>query len=250
MPLHHKIYCALRSRIDSGQLRTGHLVPSEPELEQMFGSSRTPVRQALAQLENERLIVRRPGKGTFVTSPHDRKRWWLGFSPFRKHFQEDCDKTTGQVLQVEQRVPPDFVRDFFVLGNGRRVTYIVRRRSVRERPVIVNRLYAHPQYAIREFIEVEKFFSLRVLLMEKFSVEITRIDDVLAATLPPDEEIANLLEVSSAQPLLEVRRYMYAEDMPVLVDMAYAVTDIWNYRVTFRKGSGGDILEEEEGGGD
>jgi GntR family transcriptional regulator len=211
----------------------------------MFNSSRTPVRQALSRLENERLIVRRPGKGTFVTSLHDRKQWWLSFSPFRKHFQEDWDKTKGQVLQVEERIPPDFVRDFFVLGGDRRVTYIVRRRSVCEKPVIVNRLYVHPRYSIREFIEAEKFFSLRVLLMEKFSAEITRIDDVLTATPPPDEEIANLLNVSPVQSLLGVRRYMYAEDMPVLIDMAYAMTDIWDYRVTFRKSGEGGILTEE-----
>jgi GntR family transcriptional regulator len=244
MPLHHKIYCALRSQIESGQLERGHLVPSEPELEQIFCSSRTPIRQALAQLENEQLIVRRPGKGTFVTSRDDQKPWWLSLSPFRKHSQENWDKARGQFLQVEQRVPPDFVRDFFVLGNDCRVTYIVRRRSVNEKPVIANRFYVHPQYAFREFIEVGKFFSLRLLLMEKFFVEITRIDDELTAILPPDEEIANLLDVPPAQPLLCIRRYMYAEDMPVLVDMTYAVTDIWNYRVTFRKG-GGDILEDD-----
>jgi GntR family transcriptional regulator len=210
----------------------------------MFGSSRTPVRQALAQLENEQLIVRRPGKGTFVTSFNDRKQWWLSFSPFRKHFQEDWDKTKGQVLQVEKRIPPDFVRDFFALGSECQVTCIVRRRSVREKPVIANRLYVHPQYAIREFVEVEKFFSLRVLLMEKFSVEITRIDDVLTAVSSPDEEIANLLEVPPAQPLLSVKRYMYAENRPVLIDMAYAVTNIWNYRVTFRKESEGSRDED------
>ncbi len=241
MPLYHKIYCALRSRIESGQLRSGDLVPPEPELEKLFASSRSPVRQALAQLENEQLIVRRPGRGTFVTSFNERKQWWLSFSPFRKHFQEDWDKTRGRVVRVEELVPPEFVRDFFVLAKYRPVTHIVRRRSVHDHPVIVNSLYVHPQYAIREFIEVEKFFSLRVLLMEKFSVEITRIDDVLTAILPPDLETAELLEIPATQPLLGVKRYMYAGDMPVLIDMAYAVTGIWDYRVTFRKGSEGGI---------
>ena len=206
----------------------------------MFGSSRTPVRQALTQLENEQLIIRRPGKGTFVASSDGQRRWWLGFSPFRKHFQEEWDNIQAEVLQIEERVPPEFARDFFVLQKDRRVPYIERRRSVRGRPVIVNRLYVHPRYAIRDFIGDEKFFSLRVLLMEKFFVEITRIDDVLTAVPPPDEEVADLLEVSPAHPLLSVRRYMYAEDMPVLIDAAYAVTDIWDYRATFRKdGEGG-----------
>ena len=246
MPLYHKIYCSLRSQIESRQLRAGDLLPAEPELEKLFGASRSPVRQALALLENEQLIVRRPGKGTFVTSPNDHKEWWLNFSPFRKHFQEEWKDTRAKVLSVRELAAPGFVCDFFALREGQAVTHIERLRSVKEKPVIVNRLYVHPRYAFREFVEVEKFFSLRVLLMERFSVEITRIDDVLTAASAPDEEIRELLNVSAGHPLLAVKRYMFVDDLPVLIDMSYAVTDIWDYRVTFRKGNDGGVFAGTE----
>lgn len=242
MPLYHKIYCFLRSQIESGQLKEGDLLPTEPELEKLFKASRSPVRQALALLENEQLIVRRPGKGTFVTSPNAHKEWWLNFSPFRKHFQEEWHDTCAKILSVQEQAAPDFVCDFFASHAGQAVTYIERLRSVKEKPVIVNRLYVHPRYVFREFIGVEKFFSLRVLLMERFSVEITRIDDVLTATSAPDEEIRELLNISKNHPLLAVKRYMFAEDLPVLIDMSYAITEIWDYRVTFRKGNDGGVF--------
>lgn len=247
MPLYHKIYCSLRSQIESRQLKAGDLLPTEPELEKLFGASRSPVRQALSLLENEQLIVRRPGKGTFVASPDAHKDWWLNFSPFRKHFQEEWKDTCAKVISVQEQIAPDFVCDFFSLNVQQEVTYIERLRSVKEKPVIVNRLYVHPRYVLREFMGVENFFSLRVLLMERFSVEITRIDDVLMAKLAPDEEIRELLNVSSVHPLLAVRRYMFAEDLPVLIDMSYAVTDIWDYRVTFRKGNDGGVFAGTEG---
>jgi GntR family transcriptional regulator len=45
----------------------GDLLPSEAQLCQRYGVSRTVVRQALAELENERLVLKVKGNGTFVT---------------------------------------------------------------------------------------------------------------------------------------------------------------------------------------
>lgn len=241
MPLYHKIYCSLKCQIESGQLNEGDLVPAEPELQRLFSASRSPVRQALSMLENERLVVRLPGKGTFVAAAGQGRQWWLDFSPFRKHFQEGQGSNRSRMLTYGKEVPPDFVSAFFGLQRSVPIPHVERLRFAGNRPVIVNQVYVHPQYDLGEPSEVEKFFSLRILLMEKFSVEITRIDDVLAAVLVPDGRIRELLAVSGGHPLLSVTRYMYSEDLPVLIDRAYAVTDIWDYRVTFRKGSDGSV---------
>lgn len=71
--------------------------------------------------------------------------------------------------------------------------------------------------------------------MEKFSVEITRVDDILTADAVADEKIKSLLKISDGYPLLTIKRHMRSEELPVLVDLAYAKTAIWDYRVTFRK---------------
>ena len=45
------------------------LLPSEPELVKKYGVSRGTIKQALGQLENQGLVYRRQGKGTFVAEP-------------------------------------------------------------------------------------------------------------------------------------------------------------------------------------
>jgi DNA-binding GntR family transcriptional regulator len=61
-----QVYAALREAIVSTELEPGRQL-SENELAERLGVSRTPVREALAQLRDERLIAIVPQLGTFVT---------------------------------------------------------------------------------------------------------------------------------------------------------------------------------------
>lgn len=53
-------------RISSGQLLPGDKLPTERELVEMFGGGRSTVRKALQDLEQEGLLAREVGRGTFV----------------------------------------------------------------------------------------------------------------------------------------------------------------------------------------
>lgn len=56
----------LRQAITNGTYRLGSQLPTEAELCEMLGVSRTVVREALRVLEDDGLVVRRHGVGTFV----------------------------------------------------------------------------------------------------------------------------------------------------------------------------------------
>lgn len=68
IPAYQRIRNALRARIESGEYREGDRLPPESELVEEFGVARMTVRQALAQLVFENLIVRQAGLGTFVAA--------------------------------------------------------------------------------------------------------------------------------------------------------------------------------------
>ena len=66
---YQEIADTLRDQIDSGALRPGEQLPSEPDLVKTFDASRNTVRLAIALLTNQGLVVTRQGLGTFVNEP-------------------------------------------------------------------------------------------------------------------------------------------------------------------------------------
>ena len=66
--LHEQIADQVRSQLNS-HLRSGDQIPTEVELSKTYGVGRSTIRKAMDALIEERLLVRRQGKGTFVVRP-------------------------------------------------------------------------------------------------------------------------------------------------------------------------------------
>ena len=58
----------IENKINSGLWKPGSRVPSEAELTLEFAVSRMTARRALSELDNDGLISRSAGKGSFVSS--------------------------------------------------------------------------------------------------------------------------------------------------------------------------------------
>ncbi len=74
IPIHSQIKDRIKNMIDTGKLKPGDKVPPELELSHEFNVSRTTIRKAMESLVKEELIIRQPGKGSFVrnsTKEHD-----------------------------------------------------------------------------------------------------------------------------------------------------------------------------------
>lgn len=80
IPMYYQIEQVIRRRIESGELRPGDRVESERELAQKFGVSLMTARQAVKGLEQQGLIYRERGKGSFVAASKIEMNQLLGFS--------------------------------------------------------------------------------------------------------------------------------------------------------------------------
>lgn len=68
-PLYERIFQDLLRQIRQGRFAVGEKIPTEAELVRHYGVSRITIRRALSQLENEGLLRRIAGRGSFVTRP-------------------------------------------------------------------------------------------------------------------------------------------------------------------------------------
>jgi DNA-binding LacI/PurR family transcriptional regulator/DNA-binding transcriptional regulator YhcF (GntR family) len=68
-PMYEKIFEEVKRRIATKQYEAGERIPSEKELADEYGVSRITSKKALEMLAAERLIVRKPGRGSFVADP-------------------------------------------------------------------------------------------------------------------------------------------------------------------------------------
>lgn len=64
---YEQLAAILRSRITDGTYRAGRKIPPLIALQEEFGLSSMTVRRAVAVLAAEGLLLRVPGRGTFVT---------------------------------------------------------------------------------------------------------------------------------------------------------------------------------------
>jgi ABC-type glycerol-3-phosphate transport system substrate-binding protein len=66
IPIYYQLKNIIRIQIEQSLLKPGDQLPTEHELCQRYGISRSPVRQALNELAYEGIVTRRPAIGTFV----------------------------------------------------------------------------------------------------------------------------------------------------------------------------------------
>src|SRR5204862_1354430 len=103
--------------IRRGQFKPGDKLDSESVLTARFGVSRITLRQAVASLVNAQLLVRKQGKGTFVTAPpvrHDLRR----LHGLLGSLFSQAEGASARLLHFEMRVPPDDVATAFGLKAG------------------------------------------------------------------------------------------------------------------------------------
>jgi GntR family transcriptional regulator of arabinose operon len=70
--LHRSIYLELLGEIQSGVYRPGERLPSEAALCERFQASRITVAKAFQSLQQDNLVTRRPGSGTYVKNPEEK----------------------------------------------------------------------------------------------------------------------------------------------------------------------------------
>lgn len=101
--LHVQLHNLLRHLIVSGKWKDGDRLPSEPQLAEHLGISRTTVRIALQSAEVEGLIKRAAGRGTFVSYDPDSRASTRLIGYVTRNFHNDIHRVLLSSAETELR---------------------------------------------------------------------------------------------------------------------------------------------------
>jgi len=211
IPYYFQLEEILRGEIESGRWVPGQQIPSESELCENLGVSRTVVRQALNELVNEGLLHRRKGKGTFVAGPKVAESLVQSLTGF---YEDMIARGLTPVTQVlEQRLIPvsKKVAAMLNLEEGDQVIKIDRLRSVGNEPILIVTTFIPHQICPALLEEDFSNQSLYAVLEDKYKIEIARGRRTLEA-ISASEEDARLLGIEEGDPLVLLKSVSYLED--------------------------------------
>lgn len=161
IPLYTQLVGIIKQNISSGELNVGDLLPSEAELCRTMGISRNTVRQAIGELEEEGLVVRKRGKGTFVADPNARGKC-VRYS-FTTEISSMGKVPSSTMVDFGIIVPPPEISRKMQLQEGVTVYCFTRVRNVDGEPLILETSY-YPQYIYphltRDMLQTHSFYSL------------------------------------------------------------------------------------------
>lgn len=232
VPYHRQLKSILLQWITREGLVAGDRLWSEPQVSSTFGVSRSVVRQALAELENEGVVERIKGKGTFVASPKVDHGLTLSVEGLHAQARRLGLELTSTVLQqaLEPALEPVSVE--LEVPRGSEVFILERVRGVAENP------WSHTTSwlpaALLPGIEHHDFRtgSLYELLRGRYGIVFGRARrsiEAIAAT----GDLARHLAVDSGMPLLRITSLLYdSHGIPVERFIAHHRGDISRFEVS------------------
>lgn len=219
VPLYVQIVEILREKIRTKELTPGAKLPSERELCAMYNISRITVRNAISQAQNEGLVERIQGIGTFVAIPKY-KQSLSEVKSFAATMVESGLVATTEVLRAESIFPDFGLARVLNLAVGSPVRHLRLRGMGNDTPRVVYDSYFPEELGLVITEEAQKLASSgkafstldTYYASDKFTV--TRMEQTFEATTA-DAESADLLQVAEGWPIFHVESVIYEGQEPL-----------------------------------
>lgn len=227
----------LRHAITEGTFRPGSQLPTEAELCEMLGVSRTVVREALRVLEDDGLVTRRHGVGTFVRNHQILKNLNFNFG-ITEMIESAGLKPGTSHLAIQKEIADEEKSAQLRVPLGTPLTTVERVRTADGRPVVysldtltdalLERAHFDPELLRNESI----YHILQTSLGKAVEYGIARLVPVVA----PDHVAEKLNLPPNALTLYIVQTDYSSGDEPLVYSCEYHLPDAFDFLV-WRRGS-------------
>lgn len=213
-PMYQQLCDQLVEEIGVRKLAPGHRLPGEHGMCELFGVSRTVVRQALGQLEHDGVIERVKGKGTFV-APHKVSE---SLVHTLRGLYADVEARGGKVhsdVRRQEVIPADDpVAEALRVTPGSSVVAIERLRYVADSPWSLTTTYLPARFAPL-VLEADLRNQSLYALLARHGIRAHHGIRSVEATVATKVQ-AELLGISKGSPLMLLRSVIYdVRDNPV-----------------------------------
>ncbi len=201
IPIYQVIENDIKSKIKSGLLSQGEMIPSENELKEKYSVSRMTVRQALTNLVNDGYLYKHKGKGTFVNTMKIEKKI-QGLVSFTEEMTKMNRKVTNKIVSIEL-IPADEEVSAKLFLNKDDLVYLIERIRYGDNiPVLFEQLYVPNQLfkeIDKEMLKGSFYHYVEDILHLNINYSIQTIEARLATP-----EIADYLEISRPTSVLHI----------------------------------------------
>lgn len=199
-----RLYRVLSQALAEGRFLPEEPLPSEPQLMQVYGISRSTVRRALAQLETEGRIERKRGSGTFARRQKQHTAASQDFSQVLDGTTARPPAATSRTIASRRLAAPTFLLDRQP-GFGETVLLIRRIRYVGREPIVLESTYLPEEIGgalTRRQLGADGGGMLKVLAAHGH--QSTSVEREFAA-LEADPLAAESLDLAIGEPVFNVR---------------------------------------------
>lgn len=227
--LYLQVIDEVKRDIESGKYKEKEKLPSEFQLSKILGVSRATLREALRILEEDNIVTRRHGVGTFV---NPKPIFSSGIEQLNSvtYMIKQSGKVPGsQYLTTEFLEPTDEERSKFAPKEIHRLANIERVRTADNQPVVfcIDKV---PEDLI-PLEHVHKEGSL-FKLMEEYSNKRIAYAVTYIEPIGYHDRIYNILDCDPEQSLLLLKQMHYTdEDEAVLYSANYFRSDVFSFHV-------------------
>jgi DNA-binding GntR family transcriptional regulator len=237
-PRYMQLAQTLVNEIQSGRYPVGSTIPTEFELCEQFGASRSTVREAVKQLVQLGMVVRQPGVGTTVKALKSEG----AYTQVMQQLSDLQRYTADTVLEIlsKKTEPLDDPAVAGLLGANAGETWLhvrsLRRSPGSADPICHTDAYIHPAFRSLKIEEDELHMPLFMMIERQFGEQIAEVQQEIRAIAMPSD-IARLVNAKARSPALWVcRRYLNRRGNVVEGAIVIHPADRYTYSETFQRG--------------
>ena len=227
MPLYQQLKELLRNSILNGEIKQGEKIPSEMYLSEKYNVSRITVRNALAELVQEGFLLKRQGKGTYVSRPK-MERKIIEFLSFTLSCQVNGLRPGTKTIKKEIIEPEEEDIEGLDIDADDKIIHIQRVRYADDEPVMLENIY----FSCKKYhflLTDDTNNSVYEILRTKYNINPVRSTKVIEIVEALEEEI-EYLSIPKGSPLFLLKAIAFDDnDVPVHRADHYIIGDRYKF---------------------